>query len=229
MISVLIVLAVIIVGYVLLRDSKPPIQEPVTIERVEVNTENTENVAGAGIRPIGKDEHILGDVNAKLIIVEYSDTECPFCKQFHGTMLNIIKQNNGQVAWAYRHYPIAQLHQKAFHEAEATECAWEQGGNTGFWKYTNELYNRTRSNDQLPVEDLPKIAQAVGLNLKEFNTCLSSGKFADKINADMMDGQMNGVQGTPSSLILMDGVVVGRIDGAQDFNGVQAKIDQLLK
>ena len=230
MVSVLIVLAVIAVGYFLLRDSKPPATEPVTIEGIEVNPGETNTAnTGSGLRPITADDHILGNTNAKLVIVEYSDTECPFCKQFHNTMQNVIENNNGNVAWVYRHYPIAQLHQKAFHEAEATECAWEIGGNTGFWKYTNEIYKRTPSNNGLPVEELPKIAEYVGLNLKSFNTCLDSGKFANKINTDMTDGRMNKVEGTPTSFVLVDGKVVNKIDGAQDFNGVQAIIDQYLK
>ncbi|MCX6747346.1 MAG: thioredoxin domain-containing protein [Candidatus Nomurabacteria bacterium] len=230
MVSVLIVLAVIAVGYFLLRDSKPPATEPVTIEGIEVNPGETNTAnTGSGLRPITADDHILGNTNAKLVIVEYSDTECPFCKQFHNTMQNVIENNNGNVAWVYRHYPIAQLHQKAFHEAEATECAWDQGGNTGFWKYTNELYRVTQSNDRLPTEDLTKIAGAVGLNVKTFNTCLNSGKFAEKINADMMDGQLNGVQGTPTSFILMNGKVVDMIEGAQTEAGVQQQIDRLLK
>lgn len=231
-VSVLVVVAVIVVGYFLLRNTKPPVEEPVTVQGVEVNNgTNTENnpVSASGIRPVTSEDHIVGDVNAKVVIVEYSDTECPFCKQFHNTMQNILRQNRGDVAWVYRHSPIAQLHPKAFHEAEATECAWELGGNSGFWKYTNEIYKRTPSNNGLPVEELPKIAEYTGLNLKAFTTCLDSGKFADKINTDMTDGRINKVEGTPTSFVLVDGKVVNKIDGAQDFSGVQAIVDQYIK
>jgi len=230
-VSILVVVAVLVVGYFLLRNTKPPTEEAIKIEGVEVNTGNTEKNTedlNIGIKPISADDHIMGDINAKIIIVEYSDTECPFCKVFHSTMQRILAKYGTNVAWVYRHYPIAQLHPKAFHEAEATECAWELGGNTAFWKYTNEVYSRTESNNKLPVEDLPKIAQMAGLNVKAFNTCLASGKFANKINADIMDGQMNGVEGTPTSFILMDGKVVDKIEGAQPFEGVQQKIESLL-
>ncbi len=224
----------------MLRNTTPPENtadslDAAQIVGVEVNngTSNSQidingDTLTAQIRAVTKDDHILGNLNAKVIIVEYSDTECPFCKVFHATLAKIVSQYTGKVAWVYRHYPIAQLHQKAFHEAEATECAWDQGGNSAFWKYTNELYKRTGSNDALPVEELPKIAKAVGLNVATFNTCLDSGKFAAKINADIVDGQLNGVKGTPSSFILVDGKVVDTIDGAQPFEGVKQKIDALL-
>ncbi|OGI95322.1 hypothetical protein A2917_02025 [Candidatus Nomurabacteria bacterium RIFCSPLOWO2_01_FULL_42_17] len=106
------------------------------------------------IRPITSDDHILGNANARIVIVEYSDLECPFCKVFHNTMHQVVEKSGGNVAWVYRHYPIPQLHSKAFHEAEATECAWEQKGNDGFWKYIDKLFEITPSNNGLPVERL---------------------------------------------------------------------------
>jgi protein-disulfide isomerase len=226
-VSALVVLVTLACGAFLLRGTKPPI-EPVTVKNVDINTQDA--TGHTGIRSVTSDEHVFGDVDAaQVVIVEYSDTECPFCKMFHATMHQIVAHNGGRVAWVYRHFPIAQLHPKAFHEAEATECAWEQGGNEAFWAYTNEVYSRTNSNNSLPVEQLSNIAMSVGLNLKAFNTCLRSGKFADKVNGDITDGKLNGVQGTPTSFILVDGKVVDMIDGAQALEGVQAKIDAVLK
>ncbi len=101
------------------------------------------------IRPVSESDHILGNIDAKIIIVEYSDLECPFCKVFHSTMHQVVKEYSGEVAWVYRHFPIVGLHPKAFREAEATECAWEQGGNEVFWKYTDKLFEVTPSNNGL--------------------------------------------------------------------------------
>jgi len=85
-------------------------------------------------------DHIIGDRNAELVIIEYSDTECPFCKTFHKTMKEVVQNYDGKVAWVYRHFPIAQLHSKASKEAEATECAAELGGNQAFWKYLDKIF-----------------------------------------------------------------------------------------
>jgi len=101
------------------------------------------------LKPVSESDHILGNIAAKIIIVEYSDLECPFCKVFHNTMHQVVKEYAGEVAWVYRHFPIASLHPKAFHEAEATECAWEQGGNEVFWKYMDKLFEVTPSNNGL--------------------------------------------------------------------------------
>ncbi len=95
------------------------------------------------LKPVNPDDHIIGNINAKIIIVEYSDLDCPFCKTFHKTMHRVVKDMNGDVAWVYRHYPIPQLHPNAFQKAEATECAWEQGGNDAFWKYTDKVFEIT--------------------------------------------------------------------------------------
>ena len=93
------------------------------------------------IRGVQDDDHIIGDKNAKVVIVEYSDTECPFCKVFHETLHQVVSEYDGKdVAWVFRHWPIPQLHPKAPKEAEALECAAELGGNDMFWKYTHKLF-----------------------------------------------------------------------------------------
>lgn len=93
------------------------------------------------MRPVSRDDHILGDINAEIIIVEYSDLDCPFCKVFHNTMHQVVEKSEGKVAWVYRHYPIPQLHPNAPKKAEETECAWELGGNEAFWKYTDKVFS----------------------------------------------------------------------------------------
>jgi len=102
----------------------------------------------AQLRPVTSADHMIGSPDAKIIIVEYSDLDCPFCKSFHSTMHEIINglENSDvpiEIAWVYRHYPIPQLHPGAFKKAEETECAWEQGGNDSFWKYTDRLFGIT--------------------------------------------------------------------------------------
>ena len=142
-------------------------------------------------------------------------------------MHQVIANSNGKVAWVYRHYPIPQLHPKAFHEAEATECAFEQGGNDAFWKYTDRVFEITPSNNGLDVVELPKIAEYIGLNLTSFNTCLASGKFATKIQADIDDGVKVGVNGTPSSFILVKGKVIDTIPGAQPYETVMQRLSEI--
>lgn len=218
----IIVAGLLIAGAILLRGNQ-------TERIVEEDFEPYPETELRDIRPVTNEDHIIGNPDAELIIVEYSDTECPFCKVFHTTMHQVVQSENGKVAWVYRHYPIEQLHQKAFNESLALECAFEQGGNDTFWKYTDEVYTRTQSNDKLEESELPKIAKDLGLDVPTFEACLSSEKYSDKVNNDIIDGELAGVEGTPTSFIIKDGKVVDMIEGAQPYKNVKDKIDRLLK
>jgi protein-disulfide isomerase len=112
---------------------------------------DTKDAVEVNIPPVTEKDFIVGNPNAEIKIVEYSDTECPFSKRFHQTMLDIMKEYEagGKVAWVYRYFPLDGLHQKARHEAEAVACAAEQGGNTKFWEYLDLLFKITPSNDGL--------------------------------------------------------------------------------
>src|SRR3989338_2531696 len=94
-------------------------------------------------------DHLRGDPKATVKVVEFSDLECPFCKNFHRTMQQVMSEYSGQVAWVYRHFPLDSLHSKARKEAEASECAAELGGNDGFWAYVDKLFEITPSNNGL--------------------------------------------------------------------------------
>ena len=180
------------------------------------------------IAPVTDKDHIVGSRTAPVVIVEYSDTECPFCKNFHNTMKEVVSAYGGKVAWVYRHFPIVQLHSKAPKEAEATECANELGGNQGFWNFTNKLFETTNSNNSLEASELPKIAQAVGLDVTAFNSCLSSGRYTEFITKSVEEAIKAGARGTPYSVIIKGSQKVV-INGAEPLASVKIKIDALLK
>jgi protein-disulfide isomerase len=162
-------------------------------------------------------DHIFGNPTAKIKIVEYSDPSCPFCKVFHNTMRNIMSTygTTGNVAWIYRSYPLDKpaangsiLHPNAGRESQALECAGSLGGNDKFWSYTNRLYEVTPSvtgntPNGLDQNELPKIAKFVGLNVTDFNNCLATGKFKEKVDSEFLDGVNIGIQGTPTSIIVL--------------------------
>ena len=183
------------------------------------------------MRPISGDDHILGNPNADLIIVEYSDTECPFCKQFHTTLQRVMSEygKDGKVAWVYRHFPIDQLHSRARKEAEATECANELGGASKFWEYTNAIYNITTSNNTLEPTQLPVIAKSVGLNVDAFNKCLASGRYTGKVEADYQDAVRAGGRGTPNSIIITKDGTKTVVQGAQPYESLKLTLDVLLQ
>ena len=182
------------------------------------------------VDPVAPTDHVLGSPNAKVVIVEYSDTECPFCKMFHPTLQKIVDEygKDGRVAWVYRHYPLP-FHSKSPKEAEATECANKLGGNTKFWEYLSKVFEVTPANNQLDLAELPKIAQSVGLDVSAFNKCLAGGEMKAIVDKDLESGSRTGLQGTPYSIILVNGKAIDTINGAQPYEVVKSQIEQALK
>lgn len=184
------------------------------------------------MRPVSADDHIMGDSNADTIIVEYSDTECPFCKMFHQTMQKIMSEYKGKgVAWVYRNAPIDQLHPKSRKEAEAAECAGSIGGNDKYWSYLNRIFEITPSNNGLDAGELPKIADYVGIDKSLFTSCLASGKFANKVSADVKDATSaaNNNLGTPYSVIISKKGNKYPIMGAEPYETVKSTLDTAIK
>ncbi|MDA2922856.1 DsbA family protein, partial [Patescibacteria group bacterium AH-259-L07] len=181
------------------------------------------------IKSVSAEDHIRGNPEAPVILVEFSDLECPFCKRFHSTMQQAIGEYSGQVAWVYRHFPLDQLHSKARKEAEATECANELGGNDGFWAYIDRLFEITPSNNRLDLEQLPQIAQDVGLDRDKFEECLNSGKYAQHIESDYSDAVASGGRGTPYSVVIAANGKKFPVSGALPYSSLRSLIESALK
>lgn len=196
------------------QPSQPQAQETGSLEKVrEVTTE----------------DHIKGDINASVKIVEYSDFECPFCKRFHDTMNQIMDEygENGDVAWAYRHFPLDQLHPvKARAEAVASECAAELGGNDAFWQFADRFMELTPSNNRTEIETvIPQIVREIGLDEAAFQTCFESGKYDDHIEADIANAIETGGRGTPWSILIAPNGKKFPVNGAQPYEAVKQLIE----
>jgi protein-disulfide isomerase len=147
------------------------------------------------------DDHILGNPNADVVVIEYSDAQCPFCQRFHDTMLKIMGNygKNGQLAWVYRHFPLEQIHPYAEKGGEALECANEQGGNTAFWKLEDKFF--AADTQSIAQSEIPKLAAAIGLDETKMATCVASGKYQARVQRDFQEGVTVGVKGTPYTVI----------------------------
>ncbi len=178
---------------------------------------------------ITDNDHIKGNRNAEVLLVEYSDLECPFCKSFHPTMQQILQEYGDKVAWVYRHYPLS-FHLNAQKEAEASECAAEQGGDDAFWKYVDAIFERTESNGTgFALDQLAPLATELGLDGAKLQQCVDSGKFADLVKEQFDGGTAAGVSGTPGTIIVVNGKPVDLIGGALPFTDTKAQIDAALK
>jgi protein-disulfide isomerase len=186
------------------------------------------------VRPVdASQDWILGNPNAPVMLVEYADLECQFCKEFHTTMHQVMEYygTEGQVAWVFRHFPLVQLHPKAAQEAHAAECAGEQGGADAFFRYIDRVYQVTPSNNGLDLAQLPVIAGDVGLDVNAFTTCMESNRHQDKISASYSEAIDAGGRGTPYTLVLVNGELVegGALGGAQPYDSMRAIVDTVLQ
>jgi protein-disulfide isomerase len=203
--------------------------------RQQKEDEQRRRQAAGAVSPIKPTDHILGDPNAAVKVIEFSDFECPFCKGFHETLTKLMSDygKKQDVAWVYRHFPIDELHSKARKEAQAAECAAEQGGNDAFWAYADKIFATTPSNNRLDLALLPKFAVEIGLDQAKFETCLKGdargGKFAEHIEADFQDASQAGGSGTPYTVVLGPDGSTFPINGALPYSSVKSIIDLALE
>lgn len=163
------------------------------------------------------DDPFIGDKDAPITIIEFSDYECPFCKRFADNTLPELKKNyidTGKVKLVYRDLPLGFHEPMASKEAIAANCAMEQGGNSKYFEYHDEIFNRTISNGNgLNDANLETIAVDLGLNLSKFNTCIKDPKQAEEVKKDLADAAKAGATGTPT-FIIGKSTDNGEIDGS---------------
>ncbi len=149
-----------------------------------------------------KADHYTGSPNAKLTLVTYTDFECPFCKRHHATIQQILSTYKDTVNVVYRYFPLS-FHQNGQKEAEAAECAADQGGDSAFWKFADGIFAKTTSNGTgFALDQLGPLAKSIGLDQAKFQTCLDSGTFAQKVKSEEDAGSNAGVSGTPANFLV---------------------------
>jgi len=154
-------------------------------------------------RPISSSDHIRGNIDAKVKLIDYSDLECPFCKAHHVTLKAIFdKYNADGFAWVYRHFPIPALHKQAIPEAVASECVAKLAGEDGFWAFINTVYTETKSNDGLDLSLIPDYAKESGVtDLAAFKSCYENEDTLSVVNADATDAENAKGNGTPYGVL----------------------------
>ncbi len=182
------------------------------------------------------DDPVLGEKNAKVTLIDFTDYECPFCKRYYDDTFSQIKKNyidTGKIMYVVRDLPLS-FHANAHKEAQAAECVREQGGDSAYYKYHDEIFKKTTSNGTgLALTELSVIANDLGLDGAALQSCLDSDKYKAEVDKDLADAATVGASGTPTFFIgksTSDGVITGtKIVGAQPYSAFQAEIDRQLK
>lgn len=189
----------------------------VMINNPALNTQGLEN-----------DDPFLGSKEAKVIIIEFSDFQCPFCRRFWRESLQQIRkeyiETGKSVKFVYRDFPLS-FHNLAQKYAEAGECAEEQGK---FWEMHDKIFQEQDKKGQGTISDyslgdIKRWAREIGVNSSKFDQCLDSGKYKQEVENDVNEGLIAGVNGTPT--IFINGRI---IVGAQPYQVFKKIIDEEL-
>lgn len=179
------------------------------------------------LRPVGPDDHILGNPAATIRIVEYSDFDCNFCKQFHRVLHEALDAYgaSGKVAWVYRNFPLTDLHPNAAKHAEAAECVAAVAGNAAYWKFADLLFK----NQPADPATYGALAESIGVDTRAFASCLADTTAVDnRIKADNDNALTIGALGTPYSVILAPGLSPVVLPGATSYATLKEQLDKLL-
>lgn len=177
-------------------------------------TEPPARIANVGIGKLPPE----GPADAKVKVVEFSDFQCPYCKQWNDATLAPLREQYGdKIVIYYRHYPLTSIHPEAMNGAVAAECANAQGK---FWEMHDALF---RTQSAISVDNSESLATSLNLDAQKFNDCMSKNPYKDNISADIADADTYGVTGTPTFFI--NGV---RLVGALPLAQFAAIVDQEL-
>lgn len=167
--------------------------------------------------PVATSDHILGDYDAAVTLVEYGDYQCPHCAAAQLPVKQVLSHHGGRICFAFRHFPLTEVHPMAGMAAETAEFA---GGHGRFWEMHDALFaNQVRLSPDL----LLTLVGALELSPQEFHEALASGLHARKVQADFLGGVRSGVNGTPSFFV--NGV---RHDAGYSFAELASSIDAIL-
>lgn len=145
--------------------------------------------------PVSGADHIRGAANGRVVLVEYGDYECPYCRLAHVQVLRLGRHFGDELTYVFRHFPLTEIHPMAEPAAETAEFAGAQGR---FWDMHDAIYAHQ---DQLSLPFLIGAAQALGLPERDFEVALETNTYAPRVAQDFLSGVRSGVNGTPTFFI----------------------------
>ena len=220
----IVIAAALIAGAIYINGNSP---KQAAVQKEVAQAEAVE--ASSTFRAVDSTDHIRGNPNAPIVLVEYSDFDCPFCKQFDDTLQQIMKDygTSGKVAWVYRQLPLQQLHPNAPKIAIASECAAQLGGNDAFWKFSDRIFKEKTDRTFTDMSRITEYAVGAGVEKAAFEDCYNNNKTKDKVDKSVTEAFAAGARGTPHTFILV-GDQRTAINGAQPYPVVKQIIENVI-
>jgi len=183
-----------------------------------------------------KTDHFRGNAKAKVVMIEYSDYECPYCNKFHPTMVDLMKKYEKDIVWVYRHLPLS-FHPNAQTLAEASECVATYGSNEAFWKFSDKVYEKMADgsiygndteNKKVSEETILALANEAGANRNQVKTCLDNAEMKQTVKDDQAGGAKAGVTGTPGTIIISKKGGFELVPGALSLEKIEGMLEKHL-
>jgi len=165
-------------------------------------------------------DHIIGSPTAPVVLVEYTDFQCPYCQMIYSTLKQIVSESNGQIAWVIRNFPLESIHPQARPAATAAECIAGLLGNDAYWKYVDAVFNNQSS---LSPAYSRQLALQFGANAAQYDACVAADTYKDRIDGDAGDAISNGGTGTPYTVVWSKSYQAP-ISGALPYDQISAVI-----
>jgi protein-disulfide isomerase len=198
-------------------------------QKAQPAADTTPTSVPADVAKLRDTDYIRGNKDADVVVIEYSDSDCPFCERFHPTMQTIVQAYGGKVAWVYRFFPLTDLHPNTYTEATAMECVGKLAGNDAFTKYLDFAIGVTLKPDAASNAPLTTEALKLGVDKDAFKKCLADAATSARIEHDTKEATDIGAQGTPFSIAVNQ--KTGKqvvIPGAYPYADVKKDIDSIL-
>jgi protein-disulfide isomerase len=218
--SVSILIAGVIIAGAILYTNKHP--APVVAAANAGTQQGT--TASANVSAPSSSDHIIGSPTAPIVLVEYSDFQCPYCQMIYPSLKKVVSDSGGQIAWVMREFPLYQIHPQAMPAANAAECIAEQLGSSGYFKYADAVFNDQKS---LSADFSASLAKQFGADMGKYNACIKNSTYLNKIEAQTSDAENSGGNGTPFTVVI--NTKTGKqypISGALPLAQLQAVITQ---
>lgn len=159
------------------------------------------------------ERNIYGSPRADTVIVEFSDFQCPFCAQLHGTLKQLVDESEGSVAWEYRHLPL-QNHRLAAPTAAVAECVKDAQGNEAFWQFTDLMFERQ---SEISQDFVQESAANLGVSIEQQTVCLEDDDLVLRLERDVATAMALGGAGTPFSVIIYPDQTYKAVSGALPY------------
>ena len=194
--------------------------------------ENTSAISTASfeqVKIIDEKDYIKGNPNAPIMLIEYSDYECPTCNEFYPTLKKVLNEfgATGKVAWIYRQYPIVNLYPNSAKLSETALCVGEVGGNTAFWKFTDSIFQERQPDSLTDMSKLESLVTNSGVDKDYFESCIRNGRHKKPLEKNITVATEAGVIGLPHTFVVV-GNQVESFTGAESYPVVRQVIKDLI-